>query len=183
MNEKFIKVSCILLIVIGFSFIFINSLLYSFANDFAEEHDLIYKASKTPLADLTVDGDELSGITRTYGNLIYFDFTTKDGKKPKIEDHIMETFKLKIINVIDTFNYVKGMIIFIGFFLTIHLYKFNRTKFGAILTFFVGVFTLFFGVLDGLQYLVCGLLIISSVLVYRNEEVLRGRGLPFWHYL
>jgi len=144
---------------------------------------LIYRTSKTPLADLTIDGDELSGITRTYGNLVYFDFTTKEGKKPKIDDQIMEKFKLKIINVIYTFNYVKLIIIFIGIFLTMHLYKFNRTKFGAIVTFIVGIFTLYFGVLDGQQYLVCGLLIISSVLVYRNAEVLRGRSLPFWHYL
>jgi len=183
MSEKFVKISCIALVMIGISFLIVNAMLYNFADNFAEEHDLIYKSSKTPLSDLNIDGDELSGITRTYGNIAYFVFTTKDGKEPKIDDHIMEKYKLKIINIIDTFSYVKLMVIFIGLFLTAHFYKYNRSKFGSIMTFLVGVFTLFYGVLDGLQFIVCFLLILSAILVYRNKEILHGRGLPFWHYL
>ena len=183
MSKKIVNVSCIVLVIVGISFLIVNAMLYNFADNFAEEHDLIYKSSKTPLSDLTIDGDELSGITRTYGNIAYFVFTTKDGKEPKIDDHIMEEFKLKIINIFDIFLYVKGMVLFIGFFLTAHLYKYNRSKFGSILTFLVGVFILFYGILDGLQFIACFLLILSAILVYRNKEILHGRGLPFWHYL
>jgi hypothetical protein len=156
------------------------------ANNLAEKYDLTF----TPIAGGKTTGKVLNEDELDKGaapvveyKIEMFEFRDANGKLAKIPEAEYDAFNLFNFNIKDTNRYIQAVPFFISLFSIFYFYKFNLTKFGAIVMMLGSIILAASDLLfSPLKYYVIAIFLIGAFFTITHKEVIRGKGLRFWDY-